>query len=120
MSDQRYPTDLIVTAQDFTGCDWKNTLASQEREGYSLMWHAFSSAGRKASEGDRPSQEKALWLLADACSMMLSPESLNEPFTPFMMMEGRRSVIRGAQEGHSAYINYSKSLGKLEDIVNRI
>lgn len=93
MTDQRYSTDLIVTAQDFTECGWKNSLADEEREGYSTMWQVLSSAARKASEDSRPSHGKALWLLADACSMMLSPKSLNEPFKPFMVMEGRRSVI---------------------------
>jgi hypothetical protein len=93
MSDQRYSADLIVTAQDCTECGWKSSLADEECEGYSSMWQAFSSAARKASEDNRPSHGKALWLLADACSMMLSPKSLNEPFKPFMVMEGRRSVI---------------------------
>ena len=93
MTADRYPSDLIVTAQDFTECDWTSTLANEEREGYPSMWQAFSSAARKVSEDNRPSHGKALWLLADACSMMLSPKSLNEPFKPFMVMEGRRSVI---------------------------
>jgi hypothetical protein len=93
MSDQRYSADLIVTVQDFTECGWKRSLADIEREGYSAMWQALSSAARTASEDDRPAHGKALWLLADACSMMLSPKSLNEPFKPFMVMEGRRSVI---------------------------
>lgn len=93
MSDQRYSADLIVTAQDFAECGWQISLADGEREGYSSMWQAFSSAARKVSEDNRPSHGKALWLLADACSMMLSPKSLNEPFKPFMVMEGRRSVI---------------------------
>jgi hypothetical protein len=93
MTDQRYAIDLIVTAQDFVECDWKSSLAEIEREGYSAMWQAFSSAARKASEDNQPSHGKALWLLADACSMMLSPKSLNEPFKPFMVMQGRRSVI---------------------------
>lgn len=93
MTDRRYAIDLIVTAQDFVECDWKSSLADIEREGYSAMWQAFSSAARKASEDNRLSHGKALWLLADACSMMLSPKSLNEPFKPFMVMEGRRSVI---------------------------
>ena len=93
MNDMRYSADLIVTVQDFTECGWKGALADEDREGYPSMWQAFSSAARKASEGNRPSHGKALWLLADACSMMLSPKSLNEPFKPFMVMEGRRSVI---------------------------
>ena len=93
MSEQRYSANLIVKAQEFVECGWQISLADGEREGYSSMWQAFSSAARKASEDDRPSHGKALWLLADACSMMLSPKSLNEPFKPFMEMEGRRSVI---------------------------
>lgn len=93
MTADRYQSDLIVTAQDFAECGWTNTLANEEREGYPPMWQAFSSAARKASEDNRPSHGKALWLLADACSMMLSPKSLNEPFKPFMVMEGLRSVI---------------------------
>jgi len=93
MTDQHYSADLIVTAQDFAECGWKISLADGEREGYSSMWQAFSSVARKASEDSRPSHGKALWLLADACSMMLSPKSLNEPFKPFMVMEGRRTVI---------------------------
>lgn len=93
MSDQRYPADLILTAQDFADCGWKAILGVEEREGYSSMWQAFSSAARKASEENRPTHGKALWLLADACSMMLSPRSLADPFRPFMVMEGRRSVI---------------------------
>lgn len=93
MTDQRYSVDLIVTAQDLVECGWKSSLGDEEREGYSSMWQAFSNAARKASEDDRLPHGKALWLLADACSMMLSPKSLNEPFKPFMVMEGRRSVI---------------------------
>ena len=93
MTDQRYAVDLIVTAQDLVECGWKSSLGDEKREGYSSLWQAFSSAAQKASEDNRPSHGKALWLLADACSMMLSPKSLNEPFKPFMVMEGRRSVI---------------------------
>lgn len=93
MTADRYPSDLIVTAQDFAECGWTNTPANEEREDYPSMWQAFSSAARKASEENRPSHGKALWLLADACSMMLSPKSINEPFKPFMVMDGRRSVI---------------------------
>ena len=93
MSEQRYSANLIVKAQEFVECGWQISLADGEREGYSSMWQAFSTAARKVSEDNRPSHGKALWLLADACSMMLSPKSLNEPFKPFMEMEGRRSVI---------------------------
>lgn len=68
-------------------------LAATTREGYSSMWQAFSTAARKAIAEGRTAHGKVLWLLADACPMMLSPKSVNEPFRPFMVMDGQRSVI---------------------------
>ncbi|MGE8175423.1 DUF4209 domain-containing protein [Pseudomonas fluorescens] len=92
MSEQRYPADLAVTAQDFADCGWKDVLAGTSREGYSTMWQAFSAAARQAMEEGRQTHGKVLWLLADACSMMLSPKSRNEPFKPFAVFHDRRSV----------------------------
>lgn len=43
MSDQRFSTNLLVTAQDFAECGWKSSLGDEVREGYSSMWQAFSS-----------------------------------------------------------------------------
>lgn len=93
MSAERYPADLVLTNQDCADCGWKEVLTGTSREGYSSMWQAFSSAARQAMDEGRQSHGKALWLLADACSMMLSPKSVNEPYKPFMVMEGKRSVI---------------------------
>ncbi|PJI71337.1 MULTISPECIES: DUF7380 domain-containing protein [Pseudomonas] len=109
MSDQRYSADLIVTTQDFAECSWKSALANEELEGYSSMWQAFSSAARKASEDDRPSHG--------------NPDRLKSSMTlisPGSRIDHYDTLIRGAQEGYSAYIAQSKSLDKLEDIVNRI
>jgi len=93
MSEERYPADLAITEKDFRDSGWKDVLSKTSREGYSSMWQAFSAAARQAIDEGRQSHGKVLWLLADACSMMLAPKSVNEPFKPFMMMEGRRSVI---------------------------
>jgi len=93
MSVERYPADLNITATDFAECGWKEVLSGTAREGYSTMWQALSDAARQAIEQGRLSQGKVLWLLADACSMSLSPKSLNEPFKPIMVMEGKRTVI---------------------------
>ena len=93
MSDERFPADLVITKQDFADCGWKDVLARTTREGYSSMWQAFSAAARQANEEGQLSHGKVLWLLADACSMTLSPKSLNEPFKPIAVMEGKRSVI---------------------------
>lgn len=93
MSTDRFPADLVVTPDDFDACGWKEVLAATTREGYSSMWQAFSTAARKAIAEGRTAHGKVLWLLADACPMMLSPKSVNEPFRPFMVMDGQRSVI---------------------------
>jgi hypothetical protein len=92
MTDERYPLDLVVTRDDFSGCGWKEVLADSERD-YASMWHAFSPAAGRAMASGRRSTGKVLWLLADACSMMLSPQSPNEPFKPGLIIEGKRSAI---------------------------
>lgn len=92
MTNLHYQNDLKVTAQDFASCGWKYVLDQTSREGYSAMWQAFSAAARKAKDEDRNEHGKVLWLLADACSMTLSPSSQNEPFKPFAVFHDRRSV----------------------------
>jgi hypothetical protein len=90
---ERYPQDLTIGIDDFRRSDWKSEIASREREGYPGMWQSLSVAARSAIEEGRPSAGKVLWLLADACSMMLNPGSANEPFKPFMVMSGKRSSL---------------------------
>ena len=94
MSHNRYPKDLILTLEDFANCGWKEVLAGADRKDYPSMHSAFSDAAKQAMKEDRQAHGKALWLLADACSMMLSSDSFNEPFKPFMqLVDGRRSII---------------------------
>ena len=90
---ERYPQDLTVEIDDFRRSNWKLAIASSEREGYSSMWQSLSVAARSAIEEGRISEGKVLWLLADACSMMLNPGSANEPFKPIMAMFGKRSSL---------------------------
>lgn len=90
---ERYPESTQIGPEDFRGSGWKEVLKSTTREGYPDMWHAFSAAARQAIEGKKTAEGKALWLLADACSMMLNSASVNEPFKPIMVMEGNRSVL---------------------------
>jgi hypothetical protein len=93
MISQRYPVDLPISAQDFADSGWKEAISGTPREGYEAMWQAFSTAARDAIEQGRHEHGKVLWLLADACSMKLSPSSPNEPFKPFAMIHDRRTVI---------------------------
>ncbi len=57
------------------------------------MWEAFHAAAEQATEDGRQSHAKVLWLLGDACSMMLSPKSINEPFKPDFVTRRKRSTI---------------------------
>ena len=93
MSEERYPENLAISIDDFLTSEWKQTLDKTPREGYSAMWQAFSMAARSSIEQGRNEHGKVLWLLADACSMMLSPSSQNEPFKPYAVFHDRRSVI---------------------------
>lgn len=93
IENERYPVDLAVSADDFANCGWKEVLDQTSREGYSAMWQAFSAAARTAMDEGRKEHGKVLWLLADACSMMLVPASQNEPFKPIAVFHDRRSVI---------------------------
>lgn len=93
MSNERYPQDLLVSLRDFQASGWKEAIAQATREGYPAMWQALSAAARSAIAQGRVEHGKVLWLLADACSMMLVPSSPNEPFKPFAVFHDRRSVI---------------------------
>ena len=90
---ERYPEQTTATIESLRNSDWREALAVENREGYSSMWQSLSSAARTAIENGLLSEGKCLWLLADACSMMLNPSSLNEPFKPFMVMNGKRSSL---------------------------
>lgn len=90
---ERYPENTNISLDDFNACGWHEALEEARREDYSSMWQQLSSRARKATEDGDLEIGKVLWLLADACSMMLKPNSLNEPFAPFMVMEGKRSAL---------------------------
>jgi hypothetical protein len=90
---ERYPENTQVGPEDFRRSGWKAILTSVIRDGYSDMWQVFSAAARQAIEDKKTAEGKVLWLLADACSMMLNPASVNEPFKPIMVMDGKRSVL---------------------------
>lgn len=93
MSTERFPEGVAVGPEDFRKCGWREALAAGKREGYSAMWQVLSSAARQAIKNGQIAAGKVLWLLADACSMMLRPASLNDPFKPILVMDGKRSAL---------------------------
>ena len=82
MSNERNKKELVLTVEDFSSCGWKTVLAEADRKDYFSMFSAFSAAAKQATDENRQAHSKALRLLAKACSMMLSRNSLNEPFKP--------------------------------------
>ncbi len=92
MSHDRCQEDLILTVRDFAGCGWKAALAGASREDYYSMSNAFFSAAKQAISEDRQAHGKVLELLAHVCSMMLSSDSINEPFKPLTVLGGQRSM----------------------------
>lgn len=92
MGEERYPADLAISLADFLASGWKQALGKEPREGYSAMWGAFAAAAHSPNERLPKTHIKVLWLLADACSMILSPSSPNEPFKPYQVFHDRRSV----------------------------
>lgn len=90
---QRYPGDTRADIEDFRRSNWKVAIGSSSRGGYPEMWQALSAAARTATDIGTFAEGKVLWLLADACSMMLNPRSVNEPFKPFMVARSGRSAL---------------------------
>ncbi len=90
---ERYQDDTKITLDDFKACGWRDVLEEAHQEDYLSMWQQLSSEAKEAIEEGALSVGKVLWLLSDAYSMMLKPNSLNEPFIPFIVMAGKRSVL---------------------------
>ena len=85
--------DLKLTSKDFAECGWKTFLSECKGDSYSTISQAFFDASNKADLEGRKGHGKALWLIAQACSMMLTPSDRNAPFKPAFIFEGKRSGI---------------------------
>lgn len=94
MSQFRLPTDLTVSVDDFHASGWNEALQGvmDGDISYSSLWTALSKTARSAMEDSRFAHAKVLWLLADASSMILSPERTSDPFKPFAIFHDRRSA----------------------------
>ena len=93
MSSEPCPNDIPPTVEDFVGSGWKEVLASVDRKSYLSMHSAFNDAAKAAIDEGRKVQGKTLSLLAGACSMALSPNSVNEPYKPLWQSNGQRSIL---------------------------
>ena len=91
MSQNRYPSNTQITLEDFRSSGWESIVSSLED--YPSIHTAFSKAAEEAIQSERLEHGKVLWLLADACSMMLEPNNFNVPFKPYLVLNGKRSAI---------------------------
>lgn len=83
-----------LSKQAFIESEW-NYVPEKEHYGYSSVMHVANQKQRQSEEDNDPVSALVYSVLSRATSMMLRPESLNEPFQPIMQdfENGRRSAI---------------------------
>ncbi len=86
-------SNSFVRAENLMSCGWENVLRGLKRQGYMAMERGFRNAAAVAIEEGRTTDGRALRLLAELCSMMLSVSDSHVPFGPEWVIEGRRSRI---------------------------
>ncbi|QOY54004.1 DUF4209 domain-containing protein [Candidatus Sulfurimonas marisnigri] len=84
--NERYPQNLIITVDDFVNSDCQKIINNIVGDSYSEYWSILSKKARERIDNGELKSGKILWIIADACSMMLNPNSKNEPFKPFAIM----------------------------------
>jgi hypothetical protein len=85
--------NLCVNADDFRRSRWKAALESAGHVGYLAMRQALFSAARQARADGDLAEMKVLKLVANACSMILRPGSINDPFESLVAANTRRSAL---------------------------
>lgn len=91
----RYPQDTEVTVDvAIAALKSQDELIDKAAE-CDVLWQGLSAAARKAAELAEPDWAvvKTLWLVGDACSMMLDGDSTNAPFEPLAVFADRRSAV---------------------------
>jgi hypothetical protein len=61
--------------------------------GYYSICSIYREHGKKERQAQNEELANALDVASDICSMMLRPSSANDPFQPFVQLEGKRSAI---------------------------
>ena len=85
--------DIELTTENFAECGWKTVLSECEGDSCAAISQAFFDASGKAGSAGSNRQGRALWLIAQACFMMLNPSDRNTPFKPAVIFEGTRSAV---------------------------
>lgn len=83
------------THDQFIACKWRYDVLPEERFGYFSVTQSLHETSKEKSEAGQEEQAQILELLGRATSMMLTPDSLNEPFKPYFQdyQVGKRSAL---------------------------
>lgn len=82
-----------LTLDDLIQCGWREIVVPVIEKGYPYAWQPLSNAATSAYEAGEQGKSRALWVLADAVSMMLVPKSSTSPFgASFQTSEGRSAI----------------------------
>lgn len=94
MSSHKYNLDLTIGLEDFQSSNYEDIIKTSSSADYTAYWTVLSTEAKKEIEKGNEKKGKVLWLLSDICSLMLNPKSLQEPYSPFIVMaNGSRSVV---------------------------
>lgn len=89
----RYPETTQTTVEIALAALKPHLEAVSKAQRHTTVWQVLSdAAAAAAAAADWPSA-KALWLVSDCCSMMLRPDSINEPFGPLAVLPNGRSAV---------------------------
>ena len=93
MESNYKPEQILLTIDDFHHSDWKQAVENAGKTGYHGLYKSFLDASKQALEDEDLTKAKCLALLSDACSMIIRPEKINEPFKPLIVVNGRRTAM---------------------------
>ena len=88
-------SSVTYTRDDFIACNWTYDVSPDNHFGYSSIMQCLDKSSKEKSESGLEGQGIVLSLLSRSASMMMTPESLNEPFKAYFQdyQAGKRSPL---------------------------
>lgn len=86
---------ILLSRELFLECNWSYDSSSEKHYGYASLMDCLERSAREMMASGKEEHAKVLSLLAKAASMLLQPDSQNEPFKPLYQdfQAGKRSTI---------------------------
>jgi tetratricopeptide (TPR) repeat protein len=88
-------SNVTYNRDDFIACNWTYDVLPEKHYGYSSIMQSLDKSSKEKLELGFEKQSRVLSLLSRSASMMMAPESLNEPLKPFFQdyQAGKRSPL---------------------------